>query len=74
MSAPALTVAALLVTMGIASWTVFITRILILRRSRAASERFVDASAPTRLGLGTRVAVASEHRAVAPPGSSRPAP
>jgi biopolymer transport protein ExbB len=65
MSAPALTVAALLVTMGIASWTVFINRILILRRSRAASERFVDALGPalSASGLERALAVAAKHRA-----------
>ena len=65
MSAPALTVAALLVTMGIASWTVFINRIVVLRRSRAASERFADALGPelTASGLERAIAVASEHPA-----------
>lgn len=65
MSAPALTVAALLVTMGIASWTVFINRVLVLRRSRTASERFVAALGPelSASGLGRAIAVASEYRA-----------
>jgi len=65
LSAPALTVAMLLLTMGIASWTVFINRVLVLRRSRAVSDRFADALGP-RLSPGDvdrAIAVAAEHRA-----------
>lgn len=43
MSAPALAVASILVTMGVASLTVFVERILTLRRSRIVSGRFMTA-------------------------------
>ena len=64
LSAPALTVAILLVTMGIASWTVFINRVLVLRRSRAVSDRFADALGPklSSSDVDRAIAVAAEHR------------
>ena len=43
MGPPALTVAGILLVMGVASLTVFVERLLTLRRSRAASEEFARA-------------------------------
>jgi biopolymer transport protein ExbB len=65
LSAPALTVALFLMTMGIASWTVFINRVLVLRRSRAVSDRFADALGPTLSprDVDRAIAVADQHRA-----------
>ena len=44
MAWPAVTVACVLLTMGLASSTVFIERVLTLRSSRAASKRFADST------------------------------
>lgn len=44
MGVPAMVVAVILVGMGLASLTVFIERIITLRRSRAGSRRFADAA------------------------------
>jgi biopolymer transport protein ExbB len=61
MGVPAMLVAAVLVVMGLASLTVFIERVIALRRSRAASRAFAAAVAePMQAGDIDAVLVASE--------------
>lgn len=63
MSGPALAVAGVILTMGVASLTVFVERIFTLRRSRIVSQKFVTALGedldPT--GLDRAIALAHEH-------------
>src|SRR5262245_15070403 len=65
MGVPAMIVAGILIVMGLASLTVFIERILTLRRSRAASRKFaVAVSAAMREGnVDAIIRDAEKHKA-----------
>lgn len=64
MGVPALIVAAILVAMGLASLTVFIERIITLRRSRAASRAFAAAVVEPmrRVDIDAVLAAADTHK------------
>ena len=64
MGVPAMVVAGILLVMGLASLTVFVERVLTLRRSRAASRRFAAQAAPDieKANVDAVVSQAEQHK------------
>ena len=64
MGVPAMVVAGILLVMGLASLTVFVERVLTLRRSRAASRRFAARAAPDieKANVDAVISTAEQHQ------------
>ena len=64
MGVPAMVVAGILLVMGLASLTVFVERLLTMRRSRAASRRFAAQAAPDieKANVDAVIAHAEQHQ------------